>query len=221
MFSNQSILATIKIGIEEPILLENTCDTPVLPIQTMSRHLDENTSTDLLSMLENNHKRLPKLPEQHNMLVYLGIGLLTSNMAIYRRPLTASSAGSRKEQRVMGTPETLSGDQPTRWGSEVFTLRDLNDVKIVVVPGRASNEVVRLTTSLDQVIHSFNLLNLINGVTPMHSFTSNGFNYLLNGLRLLGRKLNKRMIQDKKTHVLTTLNMNVAQSDHHTLTTAS
>ena len=86
------------------------------------------------------------------MEINLLVSLLTSLVAIYHRPFAATRAGSSKEQSVMGTPETLSGDQPTLIGSEVFTFRDLNDVEIVVMLGRSFHEVVRLTASLNQIV---------------------------------------------------------------------
>ena len=83
-------------------------------------------------MFKNDNEGIPQLPKQLDMEINLLVSLLTSLETIYHRPFAATRAGSSKEQRVMGTPETLSGDQPTLIGSEVFTFRDLNDVKMLL-----------------------------------------------------------------------------------------
>jgi hypothetical protein len=153
VFGNQVILATVKVGIEKTKLLENRSNTRIPPVKAMPRQLHENTSTNLPDMFENNHKRVPQLPKENDMFIDLGPRLFTIHMTIYRRPLAATRAGSSKEQRVMGTPERLGSDQPTRRGPEVVLLRDLNDVKILIVLRRAFKKIIRFATSLNQVVH--------------------------------------------------------------------
>jgi hypothetical protein len=173
-------------------------------------------------MFKNDNEGIPQLPKQLDMEINLLVSLLTSLIAIYHRPFAATRAGSSKEQRVMGTPETLSGEQPTLIGSEVFTFRDLNDVKIDVMPGRSFHEVVRLAASLNQIIL---LVNFIRG-RSRHGVASIRVdatilltcNRLGAGNIMSVVNVNKTAIHHDETHALRLRNMNITKSDHHSLT---
>ena len=109
MCSHDTVHATVEDAVNESVTFQESLNTRLAPVATVSRPFDEHTSAKGDSMFSNGFKGFPQLPEQFEVPLDFRTRNITANGDVELLDRGSTNTRKRSPQRVRGASDSLSG----------------------------------------------------------------------------------------------------------------